>query len=117
MKFVFSTKNVNRESFLELCKLAWDYGFSGFEIYDALNERRTHYDSILNKDNLADARRKLHNRSLQVSALTYPASLNSQMSSGNEILKYTRIAANALQMQASFPVTACFTSSMTAFAA
>ena len=95
MKFVFSTKNVNRESFLELCKLAWDYGFSGFEIYDALNERRTHYDSILNKDNLADARRKLHNRSLQVSALTYPASLNSQMSSGNEILKYTRIAANA----------------------
>jgi len=95
MKFVFSTKNVVLESFLDLCKLAWDYGFAGFEIYDALEERRIHFDSILNKENLSDARRKLHNRGLQISALTYPASLNETAANSEELLKYVKLASNA----------------------
>jgi len=95
MKFVFSTKNVKRESFLDLCKLAWDYGFSGFEIYDALNERKEHFDSILNKQNTADARRKLVNRALQVSSLNYPTPLDSDSADAETISKYVRIASNA----------------------
>ena len=42
MKIVFSTKNVNRASFLDMCRYAYDYGFSGFEIYDAVKERSSH---------------------------------------------------------------------------
>jgi fatty-acyl-CoA synthase len=95
MKFVFSTKNVIRESFLDLCKLAWDYGFSGFEIYDALAERKAHFDSILNKQNLADARRKLHNRGLQISSLVYPSPLDSDMANADELEKYVRLASKS----------------------
>ena len=36
MKLVFSTKNVSRASFLDLCRYAYDYGYTGFEIYDAI---------------------------------------------------------------------------------
>ena len=39
MKIVFSTKNVSRASFLDTCRFAYDYGFEGFEIYDALKEK------------------------------------------------------------------------------
>ena len=59
MKIVFSTKNVSRASFLDTCRYAYDYGFEGFEIYDAVNERSAHYDSILRRDRVADAKRKL----------------------------------------------------------
>ena len=38
MKIVFSTKNVSRASFLDTCRYAYDYGFEGFEIYDAIKE-------------------------------------------------------------------------------
>ena len=31
MKIVFSTKNVSRASFLDICRYAYDYGFEGFE--------------------------------------------------------------------------------------
>ena len=64
MKIVFSTKNVSRATFLDTCRYAYDYGFSGFEIYDAIKEQATHYDSILRRDKLADSKRKLVNRSL-----------------------------------------------------
>ena len=40
MKFAFSTKEVRRNSFLDLCKIAYDYGYAGFELYDALTERK-----------------------------------------------------------------------------
>ena len=50
MKIVFSTKNVNRATFLDMCQYAYDYGFSGFEIYDAVGERKAHHDSILRRD-------------------------------------------------------------------
>ena len=57
MKIVFSTKNVNRPSFLDTCRYAYDYGFEGFEIYDAIKERASHHDSILRRDRVADAKR------------------------------------------------------------
>ena len=69
MKIVFSTKNVHRPSFLDTCRYAYDYGFDGFEIYDAPAERVGHPDSILRRDRAADAKRKLLNRGLSVSAL------------------------------------------------
>ena len=69
MKIVFSTKNVSRSSFLDVCRYADDYGFQGFEIYDAVAERLNHHDSILRHDRIADAKRKLVNRSLSVSGM------------------------------------------------
>lgn len=72
MKKVFSTRDIERNSFLSLCRMAYDYGFSGFEIYDAELERRSHRDSILRNDNVSDAKRKLNNRGLNVSALVFP---------------------------------------------
>ena len=50
MKLSFSTRNVPRGTFLDLCRQASDYGFSGFELYDALHERRAHSDSILRNE-------------------------------------------------------------------
>ena len=70
MKLVFSTQNVVRASFIDLCRYAYDYGYSGFEIYDAVKERKQHYDSILRSGHTSDAKRKLINRSLAISALT-----------------------------------------------
>ncbi|MBQ2707974.1 MAG: AMP-binding protein, partial [Clostridia bacterium] len=95
MKLVFSTKNVNRASFLELCRYAYDYGFSGFEIYDALRERKQHADSILRSDRAADARRKLLNRQLSVWALRYPVPLNSGEATADTVTRYVDMAASA----------------------
>ena len=95
MKLTFSTKNVNRATFLDLCQYAYDYGYSGFEIYDAINERKQHSDSILRSDRVADAKRKLLNRSLAVSALVYPYPADSESATGEEILKYINMADQA----------------------
>ncbi|MBE6912178.1 MAG: AMP-dependent synthetase [Ruminococcaceae bacterium] len=95
MKLTFSTKNVNRSSFLELCRYAYDYGFSGFEIYDAVKERKQHYDSVLRSDRVADAKRKLLNRGLSVSAIVYPHSVDSEEATSDEILKYVNMADQA----------------------
>jgi len=92
MKIVFSTKNVNRPSFLDTCKFAYDYGFAGFEIYDAIKERSTHQDSILRRDYVADSKRKLINRNLSVAALTYPITLDSDEANSETILKYIDMA-------------------------
>ncbi|MBQ3196079.1 MAG: AMP-binding protein [Clostridia bacterium] len=95
MKIVFSTKYVNRPSFIELCRYAYDYGFAGFEIYDAINERSTHHDSILRRDRTADSKRKLVNRGLAVSALSYPHPLDSEDATADAVLKYVDMAASA----------------------
>ncbi len=95
MKIVFSTKNVKRASFLDACRYAYDYGFDGFEIYDAVNERKTHHDSILRRDRAADARRKLVNRNLSVSALHYPCVLESDDATAETLTKYVDMAAGA----------------------
>ena len=95
MKIVFSTKNVHRASFIDICRFAYDYGFSGFEIYDAISERAQHHDSILRRDRTADAKRKLINRNLSVSALRYPHCLSSDSATEQELVKYVDMAAGA----------------------
>ncbi len=93
MKIVFSTKNVSRPSFLDTCRFAYDYGFEGFEIYDALKERSGHHDSILRRDRVADAKRKLVNRNLAVSALRMPDPVESEKTTSELVLKYVEMAA------------------------
>ncbi len=95
MKIVFSTKNVSRASFLDTCRYAYDYGFEGFEIYDAVIERSTHYDSILRRDRIADAKRKLVNRNLSVSALRMPAPIESEETTAELVQKYIEMAATS----------------------
>ena len=93
MKIVFSTKNVSRASFIDICRYAFDYGFCGFEIYDAIKERNYHHDSILRRDRISDAKRKLVNRNLSVSALRMPDSLDSKDTTSDLIVKYVDMAA------------------------
>ena len=95
MKIVFSTKNVFRASFLDMCRYAYDYGFEGFEIYDALKERSQHYDSILRRDRVSDSKRKLINRNLSVSALRMPDSIESEKTTSELVSKYVDMAANS----------------------
>ena len=93
MKIVFSTKNVSRASFLDTCRYAYEYGFEGFEIFDAIKERSGHHDSILRHDRTADAKRKLVNRSLSISALRMPMPLESEEVTADLVLKYVDMAA------------------------
>ena len=95
MKIVFSTKNVNRSSFLDVCRYAYDYGFEGFEIYDAINERSFHHDSILRRERTADAKRKLLNRGISVPALRMPNLVESDEVTSDLVLKYVDMAANS----------------------
>ncbi len=95
MKIVFSTKNVSRSSFLDLCRYAYDYGFDGFEIYDAIKERSQHHDSILRRDRIADAKRKLINRSLSIPAITCPYSADSEEATSEVFLKHVDMAVNS----------------------
>ena len=92
MKIVFSTKNVSRGTFLDTCRYAFDYGFHGFEIYDAMKERSSHHDSILRRDRMADAKRKLVNRNLAVSALRMPDSIDNENTTSDLIVKYVDMA-------------------------
>ncbi len=95
MKIVFSTKNVSRASFLDMCRYAFDYGFEGFEIYDAIKERSSHHDSILRRDRIADAKRKLVNRNLAVSALRMPYAIDSEQTTPDLVVKYVDMASSA----------------------
>ncbi len=95
MKLVFSTKHVNRASFLDLCRYAYDYGYTGFEIYDALKERRQHVDSVLRNDRTADSKRKLLNRGLSVSALTVPQPVESEEVTSDVLVRYVDMARGA----------------------
>ena len=93
MKIVFSTKNVSRANFLDTCRYAFEYGFQGFEIYDAIKERSSHYDSILRRDRVSDAKRKLVNRNLAVSALRMPEGIDNERTTPEMISKYVDMAA------------------------
>ena len=95
MKLTFSTQNVNRATFIDMCRYAYDYGFDGFEIYDAIKERKQHYDSILRSGRLSDSKRKLVNRNLEVTALTYPYAIDSSDADAETVLKYVDMAATA----------------------
>ena len=92
MKIVFSTKNVSRATFLDTCRYAFDYGFEGFEIYDAIKERGSHHDSILRRDRITDAKRKLVNRNLSVSALRMPDSIDNANTTADLVDKYVDMA-------------------------
>ena len=92
MKIVFSTKNVSRATFLDTCRYAFDYGYEGFEIYDAIKERNSHHDSILRRDHIADAKRKLVNRNLSVSALRMPDSIDNVNTTSDLAVKYIDMA-------------------------
>ncbi len=93
MKIVFSTKNVSRATFLDTCRYAFDYGFHGFEIYDAIKERSAHHDSILRRDRKADAKRKLVNRNLAISALRMTGSIDNKNVTSDIVVKYVDMAA------------------------
>ncbi len=93
MKIIFSTKNVQRSSFLDLCRYAYDYGYTGFEIYDALKERSQHQDSILRREKQTDSKRKLINRGLSVGALRMPEPIESKETTPALISKYVNMAA------------------------
>ncbi len=95
MKLVFSTKHVNRASFLDMCRYAYDYGYTGFEIYDALKERRQHADSVLRNDRTADSKRKLLNRGLSVSALTVPEPVENEEVTSDVLVRYVDMARGA----------------------
>lgn len=95
MKIAFSTKNVSRASFRDVCRYAYDYGFEGFEIYDAVKERSVHHDSVLRRDRLADAKRKLVNRNLSVCALRMPGSLENEEITAELVQKYVDMAATS----------------------
>ncbi len=95
MKIAFSTKNVSRATFLDVCRYAYDYGFEGFEIYDAIKERANHYDSILRREAFVDSKRKLVNRNLSVPALRMPVSIDNDACAVEMIEKYVDLAALA----------------------
>ena len=92
MKLTFSTENVKRGSFLDTCRFACDYGYSGFEIYDADEERRVHSDSIFRSGGLEDARRKLRNRNLSISALRFPAAVDDAQTSASALRRCVDLA-------------------------
>ena len=94
MKLAFSTKNVPAESYIRLCNLTAEYGFDGFEIDNPLAEREAHADSILNSAMSAAAKRKLINRHIGVSVLTYPKEITAQ-TEPESIQKCVSLAARA----------------------
>ena len=88
MKLTFSTENVKRNSFLETCRLAEDYGFAGFELFDLEAERRQHADSIFRSGKTSDAKRKLHNRNLLIPSLVFPVPIDSDGVEPSELKRY-----------------------------
>ena len=92
MKFAFSNKFVNTDSFLELCNVAAEYGFQGFEVNDAVAEKREHHDSIFRSSMVSGAKRKLVNRHIGIAAISYPSAVNAA-SDSEELQKYVDYAA------------------------
>ena len=91
MKYVFSTKNVDCSTFFELCNVTKEYGFSGFEIFDAFKEKSSHADSIFSSSARAGSKRKLINRKIKVSALTYPTPVGNK-TNAEDLVKYVDYA-------------------------
>ena len=72
MKFAFQDSYAKCDTFLELCNFASNYGFSGIEVTDAVEEKESHSDSIFKSSKSAGAKRKLINRHIGISALVCP---------------------------------------------
>ena len=88
MKLSFSTKDIKASGFAEVCNIACDYGFQGFEIYDIKSGPAIDSDGPFNPVNAAGAKRKLVNRHLSVSALVYPNAVGKDKSASEEIRLY-----------------------------
>lgn len=88
MKLSFSTKDTKVSRFAEVCNIACDYGFQGFEIYDIKSGPAVDSDGPFNSVNAAGAKRKLVNRHLSVSALVYPNAVGKDKSASEEIRQY-----------------------------
>ena len=95
MKLAFSTRNVSRSSFAGLCRLAADYGMNGFEIWDAVSERKSHSDSVLRSEMISEGRIILRNNSVEVCALSYPEPIESEQATGNALVQYVDMASLA----------------------
>ena len=95
MKLAFSTRNVALRSFAGLCGMAGDYGMDGFEIWDAVAERKSHSDSVLRAETMSEAKILLLNNNVEVSALNYPEALESDSATGNALVQYVDMAAVA----------------------
>ncbi len=94
MKFVFSDKNVKASSFIELCTVAHDYGFAGFEIFDAFKEKAEHSDSIFSSASRSGSKRKLINRHICVSGLKFADKICDKTDE-NHLVKYVDYSARA----------------------
>ncbi len=94
MKFSFSDKIVNSNSFIDLCNIAKSYGYDGIEISDAEIEKDLHIDSIFRSSVTADAKRKLVNRHISLPAICYPKQITEKTDS-KEIVKCVEYASLA----------------------
>lgn len=94
MKLSFSTKNLQRESFKELCNTAVDYGFEAIEI-SGLEEESKKSDSIFSRFSANDAKRWLVNRHMSICALTYPKELSDNPDDYCELSGYISKACEA----------------------
>ncbi len=94
MKLSFSTEHVFSSSFQALCDKTAEYGFQGFEVYDAALEKRLHDDSIFHSLITPGAKRKLVNRHIAICALTYPQHICAETDSA-QLCKYVDRAAVA----------------------
>ena len=95
MKLSFSTRDVDRPSFSALCRLAGDYGMNGFEIWDAVSERKSHSDSVLRSEMISEGRIILRNNSVEVCAISYPEPIESEQATGNALVQYVDMASLA----------------------
>ncbi|MCQ2450507.1 MAG: AMP-binding protein [Clostridia bacterium] len=92
MKIVFSTKDHNEKSFVELCNFTKSYNCAGFEIFDAKSEQKYHSDSIF-RNNLVNAgKRKLYNRGISISAISFPYAVERDDVTADQILSYVDFA-------------------------
>ncbi len=94
MKLSFSTRHVTADSFVSLCDKTAQYGFQGFEVYDAAREKKSHADSIFHSYLTPGAKRKLVNRHISLCALTYPQPITAATDPA-DLIKYVELAATA----------------------
>lgn len=95
MKIAFSTRNVDRPSFAGLCRFASEYGMDGFEIWDAIAERRRHADSVLRSEMVSEGKILQRNNGVEVSAITFPTPVNHDDVTSMALVQYVDMAAQA----------------------
>ncbi len=93
MKLAFSTRNVDRSSFKSLCRFAGEYGMDGFEIWDAMGERKKHQDSVLRSEKMSEGRSLLRNNGVEVCALACPTPVESDETTSVMLMQYVDMAA------------------------